>query len=145
MLVYDADDTVVEDNVVCMTGEHGIEITDSQRGELRHNTIIQSGESGVLLRDSSGDWRVTRNLFASNSAFGLTRIADEGSEPSDSQNLYWMNGNGATEFIEADGVDYTDVMPSFEGDACEGVLVGDSEAATLIEGGPIGARQSRQP
>lgn len=140
MLIYDADDVVLEDNIVCMSGGHGIEIGASRRGELRHNTIIQSGESGVMLRESSGDWRVTQNIFANNGEFGLARIATEESEPSDSQNLYWMNLSGATDFIEADGTDYTTVMPSFVGDACEGILDSRSEAATLIEGGPIGAR-----
>ena len=140
MLLIAADDATVEDNIICRSGDHGIDIVDSVDGELRHNTILQSSGSAVMLREASNDWRVARNIFADSGAFGLTRIEAEGSEPSDSQNLYWMNESGATQFIEADGMDWTDVMPSFAGDPCEALLTADSEAATLIEGGPIGAR-----
>lgn len=141
ILLIDASDVVIEDNVVCASTEHGIEVADSQRGEIRHNTIVRSGMSGMLLRDSSNEWTVRQNIFAYNTEFGLARLEAEESEPSDSQNLYWMNAGGAMGAVMGDGMNWVDVDPGFVNlEACDVTLEPGSGAAGLIDGGPVGVR-----
>lgn len=139
MRVLDSDDNVFEDNFVCGSADVGVDVADSRRSRFEHNTLRQNGGDGLRLVDSSDDWTLAFNIFASNEGVGLGR-ADEESEPEDSQNLFWMNVGGASPDTTPDGMVWTDIDPAFASPDCDAALSEGSGAAELIEGGPVGVR-----
>ncbi len=139
--LFEADDAVLEDNTICNARGAGVEAIQSLRGVLRHNTVVESMGDGVVLRDASDRWELSRNVFAFNMGAGIARSGD-GSEPTDQQNLYWMNGEGPSRSTMSDGMDWRNtVEPAFLNLVeCNTLLDPNSESARLIDGGPIGAR-----
>lgn len=136
------EDSLVEDNWACASAAHGIELADSHRVDVRHNSVAGSALNGVFLRDFSTDVMLSANVVAFGGAAGVARLATEESEPVDSMNLYWMNAAGAYEGTEPDGDDWVDeIDPMFTGlEGCELELGADSPAVTLVDGGRVGAR-----